>query len=247
MRVLFSLKMIGLHVFTIGLVVTMVSLGFWQLRRHDERVTFNDAVRARSLTAPLSPTALLALDTDTAKLEWFTLQASGQYLPDEDLLLVNVSQDGQAGVDPVSALQLDDGRILLVNRGFIPLAAAVPAAPSGRVTVVGRVRVTDVRQRGELNDARDGVLREIQRIDLARLQAQLPGEVLPVFIDLLASDPAESATLSRIATPELTLGPHLAYTVQWVVFSLCALAAWGFIVRRVLAPVRQAGPRAPTA
>lgn len=247
MRVLFSLKMIGLHVFTIGLVVIMVSLGFWQLRRHDERVTFNDAVRARSLTAPLSPTALLALDTDTAKLEWFTLQASGQYLPDEDLLLVNVSQDGQAGVDPVSALQLDDGRILLVNRGFIPLAAAVPAAPSGRVTVVGRVRVTDVRQRGELNDARDGVLREIQRIDLARLQAQLPGEVLPVFIDLLASDPAESATLSRIAAPELTLGPHLAYTVQWVVFSLCALIAWGFIVRRVLAPVRQAGPRAPTA
>lgn len=247
MRVLFSLKMIGLHVFTILLVVIMVSLGFWQLRRHDERVTFNDAVRARSLTAPLSPTALLALDSDVANLEWFTLQASGQYLPDEDLLLVNVSQDGQAGVDPVSALQLDDGRILLVNRGFIPLSQAVPAAPGGQVTVVGRVRTTDVRQRGELSDAREGDLREIQRIDLARLQGQLPGEVLPVYIDLLASNPPEAEVLSRIAAPELTLGPHLAYTVQWIVFSLCALAAWGFIVRRALAPVRRAAPQAPTA
>lgn len=247
MRVLFSLKMIGLHVLTILLVIIMVSLGFWQLRRHDERVTFNDAVRARSLTAPLSPTALLALDADVANLEWFTLQASGQYLPDEDLLVVNVSQDGQAGLDPVSALQLDDGRILLVNRGFIPLTVAVPAAPSGRVTVVGRVRTTDTRQRGELNDARDGELREIQRIDLARLQAQLPGQLLPVFIDLLVSDPPEAEVLSRIAAPELTLGPHLAYTVQWMVFSLCALAAWGFIVRRALAPTRRAVPPEPTA
>ena len=247
MRALFSLKMLGLHVFTILLVVLMVSLGFWQLRRHDERVTFNDAVRARSLNGPLSPTALLALDADVANLEWFTLQASGQYLPDEDLLVVNVSQDGQAGLDPVSALQLDDGRILLVNRGFIPLTVAVPASPSGRVTVVGRVRTTDTRQRGELNDARDGELREIQRIDLARLQAQLPGQLLPVFIDLLVSDPPEAEVLSRIAAPELTLGPHLAYTVQWMVFSLCALAAWGFIVRRALAPTRRAVPPEPNA
>ena len=113
--------------------------------------------------------------------------------------------------------------------------------------MVGRVRTTDTRQRGELNDARDGELREIQRIDLARLQAQLPGQLLPVFIDLLVSDPPEAEVLSRIAAPELTLGPHLAYTVQWMVFSLCALAAWGFIVRRALAPTRRAVPPEPTA
>lgn len=50
--------------------------------------------------------------------------------------------------------------------------------------------------------------------------------------------------LSRIADPELTLGPHLSYTVQWFVFSACAIAAWGFIVRRALAAARQAATRA---
>jgi cytochrome oxidase assembly protein ShyY1 len=34
----------------------------------------------------------------------------------------------------------------------------------------------------------------------------------------------------------------LSYTVQWFVFSLCALVAWAFIVRRALAAAR----RAPT-
>jgi cytochrome oxidase assembly protein ShyY1 len=241
LRVLSSIKMLGLHLFAIVLVVTMVNLGFWQLRRHEERVTFNDAVRARAQTAPLSPDALLALDTDTANLEWYPLQASGEYLADENLLLVNVSQDGRAGVDPVSALRLDDGRILLVNRGFVPLASAVPAPPSGRVSVVGRARASDERRRGQLGE-KPGELREIQRIDIPRLAPQLPGDVLPVYVDLLASDPADSATLSRIADPELTLGPHLSYTVQWFVFSACAVVGWGFIVRRALAAARQAGP-----
>jgi len=156
---------------------------------------------------------------------------------------VNVSQDGRAGVDPVSALRLDDGTILLVNRGFVPLATDVPGPPESRVSIVGRVRASDERRRGELGELA-GELREIQRIDIPRLAPQLPGEVLPIYVDLLASQPADSPMLSRIADPELTLGPHLSYTVQWFVFSACAIAAWGFIVRRALAAARQAATRA---
>ncbi len=240
LRVLSSLKMIGLHVLTVVLVALMVSLGFWQLRRHDARVTFNDAVRARGADAARSPDDLLALSPDPANLEWYQLVVSGTYVPNEDLLLVNLSQDGRAGVDPISALRLDDGRILLVNRGFIPLTETVPMPPVGRVTVAGRVRVAAPRQRGELSDAALGELREIQRIDIDRLAAQLPGAVLPVYIDLFASEPADSPVLSRIADPELTIGSHLSYTVQWFVFALCAVVAWVIIVRRVLAAARQA-------
>lgn len=239
-RVLLSVKMLALHLFTIVLVAVMVGLGLWQLDRHNERATFNDAVRARAQVEPRSPDEVLSIDSNLANLEWYPLTATGEYLPDADTLLVNVSQNGQAGVDPVSALQLDDGRILLVNRGFIPLAETVPAPPEGRVTILGRVRVSDERERGELSDAADGTLREIQRIDIPRLAAQLPGEVLPVYVDLLGSNPADSPMLSRIADPQLTLGPHLSYVMQWWIFSLCAVVAWVFIVRRSLAATRRA-------
>ena len=234
--------MLGLHLFTIVLVVVMVNLAFWQLRRHNERVTFNDSVRARSLDAPRKVNELLALSNDASRLEWYLLRESGEYLANEDLLLVNLSQDGRAGVDPVSALRLDNGVVLLVNRGFIPLSEVVPAPPVGRVTIVGRVRAPQQRRRGELTDAASGELREIQRLDPERLAAQLPGEVLPFYVDLLQSEPADSPLLSRIAEPELTLGPHLSYVVQWFVFSLCAVIAWAFIVRRALVAVRRAPP-----
>ena len=244
--------MVALHAFTILLVVVMVNLAFWQLRRHDERVTFNEAVRSRSLEAPRGVDELLALSNgaDAAgkaagtDLEWYLLSATGRYLPEEDLLLVNLSQDGQAGVDPLGALQLADGRILIVNRGFIPLSEAVPSPPSGEVTVIGRVRASQEHKRGALGDSPTGELREVQRIDLDRIAEQMPGSVIPVYIDMLQSEPTDSPMLSRIAEPTLTLGPHLSYTVQWFVFSACALVAWGFIVRRALAAARRATPPA---
>jgi cytochrome oxidase assembly protein ShyY1 len=232
--------MLGLHLFTIVLVVVMINLAFWQLDRHRERASFNESVRARSLDAPRSVDDILRIDSDPKRLEWYLTQVTGVYLSGEDLLLVNVSQDGRAGVDPVSALQLNDGRVLLVNRGFIPLSEVVPAPPNGEVTLVGRVRAPQDRRRGELTDPASGELREVQRIDLARLAQQLPGPVLPFYVDLLQSNPPDSPTLSRIAEPELTLGPHLSYVVQWFVFSVCALIAWGFIVRRALAAARRA-------
>ena len=48
----------------------------------------------------------------------------GPYLPDEQLIVVNRSQNGLAGEIVVTPLQLDDGRILLVSRGFVPLEPA---------------------------------------------------------------------------------------------------------------------------
>lgn len=244
LRVLTSLKMLGLHLFTIVLVIVMINLAFWQLDRHQDRAAFNDAVRSRSLDAPRSIDDLLTLDQDSKRLEWYLAQASGTYLPDEDVLLVNVSQDGRAGVDPVSALLLDDGRVLLVNRGFIPLSETAPPPPKGRVTLIGRVRAPQERRRGELTDPTSGELREVQRIDPARLAQQLPGPVLAFYVDLLQSNPPDAPVLSRIAKPELSLGPHLSYVVQWFVFSGCAIIAWGFIVRRALATARRANASA---
>lgn len=232
--------MIALHLFTIVLVGVMVYLGLWQLHRHEERGTFNNAVRARSLEAPRPPDLVLAQDSDPANVEWYPVIATGEYLANEDLLVVNVSQNGRPGMDPVSALRLSDGRILLVNRGFIPLTETAPPPPQGEVTVIGRARATDRRKRGELSEPAVGELREIQRIDIDRLAEQLPGPVLPIYIDLFESAPPDNPVLSRIADPALTLGSHLSYTVQWFIFSLCAIVAWSIIVRRALAAARQA-------
>ncbi len=213
-------------------IAVMTNLARWQYHRHQERQVFNATLTARFDETPRPLEEILGSGMPLEEIEWLPAIATGTYLPEETLTIVNVSQFGQAGFDPVSPLRLADDRLVIVNRGFLPLAANVPAPPEGEVTVIGRIRLSAERRTGAVTDPSEGDLKEVQRIDIERLTPQLGGEVVPVYLELLTSEPADDPSISRIAEPEFTLGPHLSYTVQWIVFSLFLLVGWVFVLRR---------------
>lgn len=224
--------MIALTLACIVGIVVMANLARWQWHRHQERQNFNATLTARFEESPRPLEELLSSGFPLDDVEWLPAIATGTYLNDESLNVVNVSQFGQAGFDPVTPLRLADSRIVLVNRGFLPLSAANPEAPSGDVTVVGRIRQPTERRTGAVTDPSEGELREVQRIDIERIARQLDGEVVPVYLEMLTSEPADDPSLSRIAEPEFTLGPHLSYMVQWIVFSIFVVIGWLFVLRR---------------
>ena len=78
--------------------------------------------------------------------------ADGTYLPDEELVVVNRSQQGMAGEVVVTPLALDDGRVLLVARGFVPLGEQPTPAPVGTVEVTCRMRPSLPRDSVQLSD-----------------------------------------------------------------------------------------------
>ena len=106
--------------------------------------------------------------------------------------------------------------------------------------MIGRLHPSQERRRGQLTDP-DGELTELQRIDLDRLAAQLPAAVVPMYIDLVSSEPAEGAIPEPTLLPELDEGPHLSYAVQWFIFSACVAAGWVLAVRHS-AQARRADP-----
>lgn len=224
--------MIALTLACIVGIAVMTNLARWQYHRHQERQDFNATLTARIDETPRPLEEILGSGMSLEEIEWLPAIAKGTYLPEETLTIVNVSQFGQAGFDPVSPLRLADERLVIVNRGFLPLAANVPAPPEGEVTVIGRIRLSAERRTGAVTDPSEGDLKEVQRIDIERLTPQLGGEVVPVYLELLTSEPADDPSISRIAEPEFTLGPHLSYTVQWIVFSLFVLVGWVFVLRR---------------
>jgi cytochrome oxidase assembly protein ShyY1 len=225
-------KWIGFHLLVILGIVTMVNLGFWQLRRLDERKAFNAEVEARYDAPPMPLDEALASVDDLDEVEWQPVTASGTYDPDGQILIVNRSQNGRAGDNVVVPLLLDDGRVLLVNRGFVPLSVDVPPAPTGEVEVLGRLRTSQERRRGQLSDPAEGVLSAAQRVDIDRLAPQLPGEVVPMYVDLIESDPPEMAGLpEQVTPPDLSEGPHLSYAVQWFLFSCAVVVGWVLAVR----------------
>ena len=125
---------------------------------------------------------------------------------------------------------------MIVNRGFIPLGVDVPAPSAVEVEIVGYIRPSEVRDRGGLTDADSGEpLNEVRRIDIPRLAQQFPGDVAPMFVQLIASEPALGpGDPSPVVLPELDNGPHLSYAIQWFIFAICVAVGWVLAVRRSL-------------
>jgi cytochrome oxidase assembly protein ShyY1 len=241
-RFLLRPKWIGFHLLVVAAIVAMINLGFWQLRRLDERQAFNAVIEAR-YDAPPVPFDELLTDPLDETIEWRPTTLTGTYLPDEQFLVVNRSQNGRAGSNVAVPLQLDDGRVVIVNRGFAPLQAEdqIPAVADGEVDVLGRVRLSEERRTGQLSDPAEGELSEVQRIDIERLAPQLPGEVVPVYVELIESNPPEQPGLPEpVIAPDLSEGNHLSYAVQWFIFALAVAVGWVLAVRRSAATRRRA-------
>jgi cytochrome oxidase assembly protein ShyY1 len=223
-------KWIAFHLLVAVAVVVMINLAFWQLRRLDERRQFNSEVRANSeQTATLHE--ISAASTDPGTLEWRKLQATGTYVPDHQFLVVNRSQNGDTGRNVVDALRLDDGTLLVVNRGFVPISDPVPPIPEGTVTIEGRLRASEQRKTGQPADEDVAGLTEIHRIDVGLLAGQFDATVLPMYVEQLGP----TKPLQEIVGPALDEGPHLSYTIQWFIFSACVIAGWVLAVRRSIA------------
>lgn len=234
-RFLISPKWIAFHLLVVILVVAMINLAFWQLRRLDARRQFNAEVRANANQPIAAFEDVRGTLTKLPTVEWRRVRVTGTYLPGHQFLVVNRSQNGDTGRNVVDALQLADGTLLLINRGFVANADSTPDVPTGPVEVIGRLRVSEHRATGQPADQSVGVLTAVRRIDIDVLAKQFDEPVVPMYVEQLESSPADAASLEPIVAPTLDEGPHLSYTVQWFIFSACVLAGWVLAVRRSLA------------
>ena len=240
-RFLLRPKFLAFHLLIVTLVVVMVNLGFWQLRRLDERRDQNAVVEAREHDGPAEVTTVLAPDDTKAEVEaheWTEVEARGRYDAAGQVLVRNRSFEGQPGFHVLTPLVLADGTALVVNRGFVPLGDQpgtppdVPAPPGGDVVVEGRLRPTQERGSIGPRDPATGQVTELARADIARLGQQLAYPLLPAYVELEASDPAPGDLPRLLPAPELDEGPHLSYAIQWFLFSTLAVAGWVVAVRK---------------
>ena len=243
-------KWIAFHLLVFGSIALMIWLAFWQLDRLDQRRAFNDLV-TEQIDQPPAPLDQLIAEAgdDPESIEWRQTIVTGQYLPDQ-ILWFNRSQDGVAGDNVLTAMVSEGGTTVVVNRGFVPLGDDVPPAPTVETELLARVRVPQERQRGELTDTSTAgaAVTEVRRIDLGQLSAQLPGEVAPVYLDLIdAIPPLDPNDPVPVPAPTLDEGPHLSYAVQWFIFATCVLIGWVLAVRRSIRSRQRAAITAATA
>ena len=167
------------------LVVTMVLLGFWQLRRLDEKQDIKARIEDRQ-TQPaadvqvLVPRGAAAGDDAVEAVEQRRATATGTYADDDTFVVENRTYNGASGGWVLTPLVLEDGSAVVVNRGFLGFdrdgEIDPPAAPPGDVVVEGVLLESERRGRFGPTDPDAGTLEVLARVDL---DARRPAGRLP--------------------------------------------------------------------
>lgn len=227
------------HVVVLVLSIVFVNLGMWQLRRLEERRLANTVGESRFEAEPVDAALLVsAAGSDLDSLSHHRALATGTFVPESEVLIRSQVYREVAGFDVITPLLIEDGSAVLVNRGWVPLEmdevpVAAAAPPAGVVTVEGWLAPTQIRKALGPSDPEGGQLMALNRVDIDRIQEQVPFPLLPMYLVAMGEQGSELPV--PLAPPTFhDEGSHLAYAIQWFSFLVIGLVGYGFLIRKSL-------------
>lgn len=217
------------HSIVLLALTVLISFGRWQLDRLEQRRTLNANVM-QALDQP--PTILDGSMIEPTDFHLRRVRVTGTFDNEANIIIRNQQFENQSGVDVVTPLRIaGSDRAVLVNRGWIPRGNVDPPPESRRVyDVEGEVTIEGIAYRTETRPNRFAPLDPTPaagktrldawfRVDIERLQQQLPYPLLPIFVEQTA--PTDPDNLPRqTAGIDLSEGPHLSYALQWFSFAV---------------------------
>lgn len=242
-------------------VAVCIRAAFWQMDRREQKRAINLQLVERWQLPPFDLNQE-PLPTDLETLAYRRVQATGVFDYEHQITRKGVSRDidGAPGAYLVTPLVFDDGRAVLVARGWIPSGQDAPEdwpqfnEPT-HAPVLGLIQKSETLPTAAQPT---GPQAEWFRVDVEAIEAQLPYELLPAYL-LMLSEPGRpiDALPYRFEEPPLEDEMmHLNYTIQWFAFAL--IAAGGYVIfvvqqerrrrRPAAAPVPEGGtpPELPT-
>jgi cytochrome oxidase assembly protein ShyY1 len=255
-RFLLSRQWVILTLLGLVMIPVMIRLGFWQLHRHEHRVA-NNKIIAAALKAPPVPVESVTHPGFTVPHQdlYKAVTARGHFDTAHEVVARHRTAGNggtgdeaggqQVGYHVITPFVLDDGRAVLVNRGWIAGGddptkfPSIPAPPSGEVTVVGRLRPDETTAATGIRDRSGLPPRQIMLISSTKVSAYVPEPLVGGYLELVSVTPRPTHTQpALIPEPDhSSIGPHLAYAIQWWLFSAMVPVGWVVLLRRERADI----------
>lgn len=214
-------------------------LANWQFTRNAQRSAQLALVEQNYDAPPVSLDELIPTGGafDPAD-EWHPVALTGVYLADDQLLVRGRAHGGSAAYEVLVPFELENGRVLLVDRGWVAPGEkqnepdVVPAPPQGTATVIVRLRPGEPLPASG-RSAPEGQVPTIHLPTVADAIDPAAGEALELSAYGLmdSEDPAPATRPEPLEAPSADPGPHLSYAIQWILFAIMGFVFIGYIIR----------------
>ncbi len=216
-----------LTLLVIATLPVLVSLGFWQLSRYEQKLLLEQAYESRHALEPLT----LPKVQHHQDPVYLPFTVSGRYDPDRYFLLDNQVFQGEAGYELFMPFLSDHGVWLLIDRGWI--AAGDRELLPEVITDPGHLILSGFAYKPQgkpfllAEDIwEEGWPKRIQALDPMKISEAIESVMPDFFMVLKAGQPG--AEQMRPMVINLKSEKHLGYAFQWFAMALVLLLLYGF-------------------
>jgi surfeit locus 1 family protein len=217
-------------VIMVPIILFALGLGVWQMDRREWKRDILDRIATNQAAPAISLDELVK--GDPLRREYGRVRVAGVFLHDKEFYLAARSLRNKVGMQVVTPLRTDDGRIVLFDRGWIPSEQKDPAKRAagqlpGKLEVTGIVRRTqEQRQFAPDNDPAKNFWFHVDVPLMRKMAGASPDPVLDTFF--LEADAAPNpggvpiGGQTRLDIPN----DHLQYAITWFLIALAGLGVY---------------------
>ena len=204
-------------------VAILLSLSAWQIKR----TLWKNALLANIENKISAPARVIPQNPLEKFNSLMPVKAVGQYFGRTIKVLVSQKIYG-AGFRLITAFQMQDGRKIMVDRGFVSVRSVMPSMPNAVGEVIGNLHwPSEIDSFTPENDLEANIW--FAR-DVKTMAAYLSTE--PVLLILKSSNFEQENTRPLPVNTASIPNNHLQYAVTWFLMSLIWLGMSGYFVYR---------------
>lgn len=226
------LKRLIWTILTLGSIGVLLALGTWQVQRLRWK---EEKIAAYEKAATMEAVDVASLIPLVGEMQYRRASITGEWIADKELHLGGRRWHTETGYHILSPLRTKEGKIYLINRGWVPTKLKDPATrndnplPEGEVTVTGMIRLPEPP--GLFTPANHPEKNFWFSVDIAAMGKTLSLEPEPLVLEII--NPKASGTHYPIPQDGKVVlrNDHLGYAITWYSLAIAA-AIIGILVLR---------------
>jgi len=213
-------------------LIILLGLGSWQV---DRLFWKKDLIEMRQAQAQMAPIAV-PIDTKLdPEMAFRAAYAEGRYLNDQEKYLMARTRRGNVGFQLITPLEQEDGRIILVNRGWVPQDYRDPETRpesliEGHVRVEGVLRLPSKKHWAQPEN--DALKNQWFYVDVNHMAEDTGADLAsPYYLELDDTEVPGGLPIGGQAKVELP-NNHLEYAITWYSLALTLIVMFVLYHRR---------------